>query len=166
MATSAPSCARRSAIARPIPWSPPVTAATLPVSRFDNTPPRGSLALEKEPSANSFWPLGSSGHGNFGTQVDVLNCVQQLNPFCKRPLKCLPTRDQPGSTCPLVDHRRSYCLLEIIRAGRTSTVDQACSPHETIRYLVAAQVDRVIARKFRVDAFVELAVARIAHVKG
>src|SRR5580704_9207194 len=114
MATSAPSCANRSAIARPIPWSPPVTAATFPVSRFDNDPPRGSLALEKEHSSLLFSLLESSGHRNFRTQVDVLNGVQQLNPFCKRPLKSFAARDQPGSTGPLVDHRRGYGLFEII----------------------------------------------------
>src|ERR1700722_3771456 len=154
MATSAPSCAKRSAIARPIPWSPPVMAATLPVSRFDNVPPRGSLALEKNPARSHFNFLRSSGYRNFGTQVDVLNDVQQLNPFCKRPLKGFAARDQPGPTCPLVDHRRSYGLLEIIRARGTSAVDQAGSSHKTIRNLVAAQIDRVIARKIRVDAFV------------
>src|ERR1700722_10544795 len=39
MATSAPSWARRSAMARPMPWSPPVMAMDLPSRRVGMEPP-------------------------------------------------------------------------------------------------------------------------------
>src|SRR5260370_6205155 len=178
MATAAPSHARRSAIARPIPSSPPSTAVTLPFSGLDTTRPIVSFRSRRAASRSKLGvndchtprstsahtvtsrhvrgaaccaPTNSaSGDGYFRAQINVLNCIQQLNAFLQWPLKCLPAGDQSGAACPFVDHRGDDGFLEVIRAGSSPAVDQTSSPHEAIRYRVAAKVDAVIAGKFGV----------------
>ena len=66
----------------------------------------------------------------FRTQIDVLNRVQQLNPFRKWPLEGFPARDQSDPTSPFVDHRRNDGFLKIVRAGRASAVDQPRPPQQ------------------------------------
>ena len=110
-------------------------------------------------------PYKSSGDGDFRTQVDVLNRIQQLYPFLKRSLKFFPAGDQSGAACTFVDHRGNDGFLEVIRAGGSAAVDEACASHEAIRDLVTAKIDRMVAGEIGVNALVDLAVTGIAHVE-
>ena len=111
-------------------------------------------------------PYKSSGDGEFRTQIDVLDRIQQLYPFLKRSLKFFPAGDQSGAACTFVDHRGDDGFLEVIRAGGSAAVDETCAPHEAIRHLVAAKIDGMVAGEIEVNALVELAVTGIAHVES
>ena len=49
--------------------------------------------------------------------------------------------------------------------GFAAAVDQAGAAHVTVRHLVAAEIDRMIAGQFGVNALVQFAVARAAGVQ-
>src|SRR5215467_9463555 len=86
-----------------------------------------------------------SGYVDFGAQVDVLNRVEQLYAFAHRSLERFAAGDEAGTTGALVDDGRCDCLFEIVRTRRSTGVDEASSAHITIRDLVAAEIDRMIA---------------------
>src|SRR6516164_2103536 len=50
-------------------------------------------------------------------------------------------------------------------APDAATVNQPRPSHKAVGHLGAAEIDRVVAREIRVNALVELAVTRIAHVE-
>src|SRR5260370_16836942 len=118
MATAAPSHARRSAIARPIPSSSPVTAASLPFSRLVTTPPivsfrsRPAASLSQLGVNDCHTPRSTSAHtvtsrqvrgaaccapsisvsadGYFRFQIYSPTSIHHLNPSFHSPLKFLP----------------------------------------------------------------------------
>src|SRR5436309_10320182 len=89
--------------------------------------------------------LGSLRDGYFATEIHVLDGIQQLDAFVRRPLKRLPPRDQAHAAGALVDHRRPDRFLEIALAGGgAARVDQAGAPHVAVGDLIAREIDRVV----------------------
>src|SRR6201987_867484 len=103
--------------------------------------------------------------GDILRQVYILNCVQEFHTLRHRPLERFAAADQAGAAGSLVDDRGDRSLFEVVRAGRAPGIDQAGATHVAIRDLIAGEIDRVIARQFRIDALVKLAVAGIADVE-
>ncbi len=101
-----------------------------------------------------------------GLRVHVLNRVQQLHTFRKGPLKKLSEAgNEPGASGPFVNAAVTTASSKSFAPEAPAAVDQSCAPHVTIRDLVAAKIDRMIAREFRIDALVKFPVARVAHVQ-
>src|SRR5215467_4679231 len=106
-----------------------------------------------------------SGDRHFRAQIDVLNGVEQLDALIHGALEGFASGDEAGTAGALIDYGGSYRFLEVVGSRGASGIDQAGAAHETVRDLVAAEVDRMVARKVAVDALVEFAVARIAHIE-
>ena len=83
-----------------------------------------------------------------------------------RTLEGLAARDQPHAARAFVDDGRGDGTCQVARAlGLATAVDQAGAAHVTVGHLVTAQVNRVVAGQFGVDALVELAVAGTGDVQ-
>src|SRR5215475_2317981 len=106
------------------------------------------------------------GDRDLGTEVDVLYCVEELDTIFHGPLECLAAGDEAGAAGALVDDGGGYGFFEVVGTGGSAGVDKAGAAHIAVGDLVAAEVDGMIAGKVGVNALVELAVARIAHVEG
>src|SRR5262245_19166399 len=61
--------------------------------------------------------LRSSGDRHVFIQIHVLDGIQQTHTFRQRPLKRLPTRDQPHPSRALVDHGGLHGFLQVAFAG-------------------------------------------------
>src|SRR5689334_3031338 len=99
------------------------------------------------------------------TQVDVLNDVQELYALRHRPLEGLAPTDEPCTAGALVDACRDRRLGEVVLARWPTGVDEPSPPHEAVGDLVPGEVDRVVAGELGVDAFVQLAVRRLAGIQ-
>src|SRR5882724_1482538 len=66
------------------------------------------------------------GDGDFRTQINVLNRVKQLHTFFHWALERFAAGNQTCAASAFVDDRGRHRLLEVVRAGRTSAVDQSC----------------------------------------
>src|SRR6266478_10180986 len=84
--------------------------------------------------------------------------------FC--PTKNDRSPDKAGAAGALVDDGGGDGFLEVVSAGSSAAVDQASAAHVAVGYLIAGQVNGMVAGKVGVNALVEFAVAGIAHVEG
>src|SRR6266851_1193889 len=108
---------------------------------------------------------GALGGGDFGAQVDVLDGIEKLDAFLHGALEGFAAGDETGAAGALIDDGGGYGFFEVVCAGSAAAVDQAGAAHIAVGDLIAGQVDGMIAAEVGVDAFVELAVAGIAHVQ-
>src|SRR6202158_5811140 len=106
------------------------------------------------------------GDGDIGAQVNVLDGIQELDALFHGALEGFAAGDEAGAAGTLVDDGGGYGFFEVVCAGSAAAVDEAGAAHVAVGDLIAGQVDGMIAGQVRVDAFVELAVAGIAHVEG
>ena len=89
----------------------------------------------------------TSSDANLLVQVNILNCMEQLDSFVSWMLKCLTSGDEAHAAGAFVDDRGSYGLGKVAGAGRgTARIDQADSTHVAVGHLITAKVDRMIAR--------------------
>src|SRR5258708_26113634 len=92
------------------------------------------------------------GDGDVGAEVDVLDGVEELDAFFHGALEGFAAGDEAGAAGALVDDGGGYGFFEIVGAGSAAAVDQTRPAPLAVGHLVAAQVDRVVAREFGVDA--------------
>src|SRR5882762_666577 len=83
--------------------------------------------------------------GNFRAQVDVLNGVEKLHAFTHWALECLAARDEASAACTLVDHRGGHSFLEVVGSRCATAVDQSRAAHVAIGYLIAAEINGMVA---------------------
>ena len=122
-------------------------------------------------SGGAFSPLQLIGanylsYGDFGTEVDVLDRVQELDAFAHWALESFAAGNQAGAAGALVDDRRGDGFFEVVGTRGAAAVDQTGAAHEAVGNLIAAKVDGVIAGEVGVNALVEFSVAGIANVEG
>ena len=110
--------------------------------------------------------LSTLCNGDLGAEVDILNGAKELGSLFHRALESLTSRDESGAAGTLVDDGGLDRVMEILGSGGASGVDETGAPHEAVDDLIAAEVDRMIGGQLRVDALVELSVARITCVQG
>ncbi len=105
-------------------------------------------------------------HCNTLIQIHILNRIQELHTFRHRALEGFASGDESHATGALVDDRGRGSFGKVVLAGGATTVDETDAPHVAVRHLVAAQIDRMIAGQFAVDALVQFAVGAVARVQG
>src|SRR4030095_13868312 len=96
----------------------------------------------------------SSGDGDLGTEVDILNGIQKLNAFVHGALEGLPAGDETGASCALVDDGGGHSFFEVVCSRGAARVDEAGAAHVAVGHLIAAEVDRMIAGEVVVNALV------------
>ena len=85
-----------------------------------------------------------------------MNCIEELDPVLHWTLERFATGNQARAAGSLVDNRRERGVGEVLRAARPARIDQARTTEITIRHLVAAQVNRVLAGQLGVDTLASL----------
>ncbi len=61
-------------------------------------------------------------------EVNVLNCIEELNPVLHWALERLTTGNQARAAGTLVDNRRERSVGKVLRAARPARIDQARTP--------------------------------------
>src|SRR5258707_6670265 len=56
-------------------------------------------------------------HGDFGAEVDVLDCVEEFYSFGHRTLEGFAAGDEAGAAGALIDYSGGYCFFEVVCAG-------------------------------------------------
>src|ERR1700745_1326907 len=91
------------------------------------------------------------GDSDFGSEVDVLDGVEELDTILHGPLECFAARDEAGAAGALVDDGGGHGFFEVVGTGGSAGVDKAGAAHITVGDLVAAEVDGMIAGKVGVN---------------
>src|SRR5437899_8629550 len=71
--------------------------------------------------------VARSGDGDFGAEVNVLDCVEKLDAFLHRALESFAAGDKTGTAGALINDGGGDGFLEIVCAGSAAAVDQACA---------------------------------------
>src|SRR5262245_22217031 len=91
------------------------------------------------------------GHGNSLLEIDVLDGIEQPDAFLEWALKGLPSRNQPHPARAFVDDSGLDRFFHVAFARRSAArVDESGASHETVRKLVASQVDRIVRGEGRI----------------
>src|SRR5688500_834462 len=85
--------------------------------------------------------------GDIGTEIDVLNGVQQLHGCGRAPVAGLAASDQAHATRALVDNRGLCCLRKVVLTRGATAIDQARAGYIAVGQLIPRQVDWMVARK-------------------
>ena len=81
---------------------------------------------------------GWSGDRDVFFEIDVLDGVEELDPFGHRALEGLASGDQSGAACALIDDRREDRILEILLSRGPAAVDEPRAAHVAIRDAIVA----------------------------
>ena len=94
-----------------------------------------------------------------------MNGVQQFHALGHRALEGFAARDETGAACALVDHSRRSRLAKVVLTGCAAAVDETDAAHVAVRHLIAAQINRMVAVQFAIDALVVLAIRNAVRVQ-
>src|SRR2546421_6072126 len=76
--------------------------------------------------SESYGFINTSSDCNFFAQIDILDCIEQSDPFGHRTLKSLSSGNQSHSACAFVNHRGDDGILQVACSlGLPAAVDQA-----------------------------------------
>ena len=88
-----------------------------------------------------------SSDRDFLAEVDVLDRMEDLNPFLHGLLEGFAARNETDPAGPFVNHSGRDGVVKVVFSGSSSGVDEADPPHIAVDDLIASQVDRVVCAK-------------------
>ena len=89
--------------------------------------------------------------------------MEEFDAFFEVSLKGLAARYETASACPFIDNGGANSLREIVFAGRSAGIDQSSAACVAVEYLIAGEVDRMIAGEICIN---EIASAPVGFANG
>ncbi len=109
--------------------------------------------------------ISRSCDGDVFAKVNVLDRVEELDPFLKGSLERFASGDEAHSARAFVNDCSGDGFLHIVIAAGSTAVNEPGATHVAVCKLVPGEIDWVIGGELGVDSFVELAVAGVSGIE-